>query len=152
MPDPIIGISIGENIHQGAYLKSCRLHPTGTAEWEAAIAMVERLPATKRISLEADKHYDTTEFIAALREIKVTPHVAQNTTTRRSAIDERTTSHPNYRISQKARKRITEIPGWMKTVGIFRKTRYIGTEKVAWHIVFTAAYNLVRMRNLLSTA
>jgi hypothetical protein len=113
------------------------------------IVDTELLPATKRISLGADKHYDTKDFVASLRKMEVTPHVAQNTTNRRSAIDGRTTSHPNYRISQKVRKRVEEIFGWMKAVGVFRKTRYIGTGKVAWHFTFiAAAYNLVRMRNL----
>ena len=126
---------------------------TGTAERDAGIAMVERLPGSKRISLGADKHYDSKEFVAALRAMEVTPHVAQNTTNRKSAIDGRTTCHPNYRKSQKVRKRVEEIFGWMKTVGTLRKTRYVGTEKVAWHFAFTAAaYNLVRMRKLLSTA
>jgi IS5 family transposase len=129
------------------------LSATGTAEREAAVSMLERLPGSKRISLGADKHYDTKEFVAALRRMEVTPHVAQNTTNRRSAIDGRTTCHPNYRISQRIRKRVEEVFGWMKTIGTFRKTRYVGTEKVAWHFTLTAAaYNLVRMRNLLSTA
>lgn len=147
-----IGSVLMENRH-GIVVDTELLPATGTAEWGAALSMVERHPATKRITLGADKHYDTKAFVASLRMMEVTPHVAQHTTKRRSAIDGRTTSHPNYRISQKVRKRVEEIFGWMKTVGIFRKTRYIGTEKVGWHFTLTAAaYNLVRMRNLLSTA
>ncbi len=146
------GSVLMENRH-GIVVDAELLPATGTAERAAALAMVERHPATKRISLGGDKHYDTEAFVAALRKMSVTPHVAQNTTNRKSAIDGRTTSHPNYRMSQKVRKRVEEIFGWMKTVGVFRKTRYIGTEKVGWHFTLTAAaYNLVRMRNLLSTA
>jgi transposase len=143
-----MGNVLMENRH-GLIVDTELLPATGTAERDAALSMIERHPATKRISLGADKHYDTKEFVASLRKMEVTPHVAQNTTNRRSAIDGRTTSHPNYRISQKVRKRVEEIFGWMKTIGTFRKTRYIGTEKVAWNFTFiAAAYNLVRMRNL----
>jgi len=147
-----MGSALMEN--RNGLIVDTELQPaTGTAEREAGIAMVERLPGSRRISLGADKLYDTREFVAALRAMEVTPHVAQNTTNRKSAIDGRTTCHPNYRISQKVRKRVEEIFGWMKTIGTLRKTRYVGTEKVAWHFAFTAAaYNLVRMRNLLSTA
>ena len=85
----------------------------------------------------------------ACRELGGTPHVAQNTTNRRSAIDGRTTRHPGYAISQRTRKRIEEVFGWMKTVGLLRKTRHRGKRKVGWVFTFTAAaYNLVRMRNL----
>lgn len=147
-----VGSALMEN--RNGLIVDTELAPaTGTAERDAGIAMVERLPGSKRISLGADKLYDTKEFVAALRAMEVTLHVAQNTTNRKSAIDGRTTCHPNYRISQKVRKRVEEIFGWMKTVGTLRKPRYVGTEKVAWHFAFTAAaYNLVRMRNLLSTA
>jgi hypothetical protein len=148
-----MGNVLMENRH-GLIVDTELLPATGTAERDAALSMIERLPATKLISLGADKHYDTKDFVASLRKMEVTPHVAQNTTNRRSAIDGRTTSHPNYRFSQKVRKRVEEIFGWMKTIGTFRKTRYIGTEKVAWNFTFIAAtYNLVRMRNLgLGTA
>jgi len=143
-----MGNVLMENRH-GLIVDTELMPATGTAERDAAIAMLERLPGSKRISLGADKLYDTKEFVAALRRMEVTPHVAQNTTNRRSAIDGRTTCHPNYHISQKIRKRVEEIFGWMKTVGVFRKTRYIGQEKVAWHFsLIAAAYNLVRMRNL----
>ena len=86
----------------------------------------------------------------ALRAWSVTPHVAQNTTKRRSAIDRRTTGHPGYEVSQRFRKRVEEVFGWMKTVGLMRKTRHRGTDRVGWVFTFTAAaYNLVRIRNLL---
>jgi IS5 family transposase len=81
--------------------------------------------------------------------MSATPHVAQNDTNRKSAIDGRTTRHPGYEVSGKVRKRIEEIFGWIKTVGTLRKVRYRGTEKVSWYFTLAvAAYNLVRMRNL----
>ena len=84
-----------------------------------------------------------------LRQLAVTPHVAQNTNKRSSRIDERTTRHRGYEISQRKRKRIEEVFGWLKTVGLMRKTRHRGSRRVGWMFTFTAAvYNLVRMRNL----
>ena len=100
-------------------------------------------------TLGADKGYDTRECVQTLRAHGVTPHVAQNTTGRRSAVDGRTTHGPGYDASQKVRRRIEEIFGWMKTVGGFRKTRYRGLERVdfAGYLV-AAAYNLVRLLRL----
>ena len=93
--------------------------------------------------------YDTQDFVKEMRQMNVTPHVAQNTNGRRSAIDGRTTRHEGYGLSQKKRKRIEEVFGWMKTVAGMRKVRHRGLEKVAWMFTFAAAaYNLVRMRNL----
>ena len=125
------------------------LPATGTAEREAAIEMIAELPDTGRITLGGDKNYDTRDFVALLRELDVTPHVAQNDTNRRSAIDGRTTHHPGYGISQQKRKRIEEIFGWLKTVALLRKLRHRGVCKVDWIFAFACAvYNLVRMRNL----
>lgn len=122
---------------------------TGTAEREAAVVMVEEIPGDKRVTLGADKNYDTQQFVADMRERNVTPHVAQNTSGRSSAIDARTTRHAGYQISQQRRKRVEEGFGWMKTVGLLRKLRHRGAEKVGWMFTFTAAiYNLVRIRNL----
>jgi transposase len=122
---------------------------TGTGEREAAIAMLERIPGDHRLTLGADKNYDTREFVATTRLYNITPHVAQNKTRKRSALDGRTTRHKGYDLSQRARKRVEETFGWIKTVGAFRKTRYVGTEKVSWFFTLTAAaYNLIRMRNL----
>jgi hypothetical protein len=88
--------------------------------------------------------------VEALRDLEITPHVAQHTTGRRSAIDGRTTRHPEYEVSQRKRKRIEEIFGWLKTVGLLRKLHHRGTERVDWIFVFAAAvYNLVRLRNIL---
>ena len=114
--------------------------------------MAERIESG-RATLAADKAYDTRDMVAELRGMNVTPHVAQNTKrSGGSAIDERTTRHPGYKISQQKRKRIEEVFGWMKTVGILRKTRHRGLFRVRWVFTFTAAaYNLVRMGNLLAT-
>ena len=124
-------------------------HATGTAERETALALVEQRPQKTRVTLGGDKAYDTKDFVAGLRAAKVTPHVAQNNKRRKSAIDERTTRHPGYEVSQRKRKRVEEIFGWLKTVGLLRKTRHRGLELVGWIFKFaTAAYNLVRIRNL----
>lgn len=125
----------------------------GSAERHAALLMSESLPGTPRVTLGADKGYDAHEFIAELRHMGITPHVAQNNTNRRSAVDERTTRHSGYQLSQKKRKRIEEVFGWMKTIGLLRKVRHRGVERVGWMFTFTAAaYNLVRIRNLMRGA
>ena len=109
--------------------------------------MLDRLARKKRrLTLGADKGYDTRDFVAELRQRKVTPHVSQNQSGRRSAIDGRTTSHGGYKVSQKIRKRVEEIFGWVKTVGGGRKLRYIGLEaNQLWAGLTATAYNLVRM-------
>ena len=124
---------------------------SGRAEREAAVEMAREIPGgTKRVTLAADRGYDTREFVGRLRELKVTPHVAQNTSGRSSAVDERTVRHEGYRLSQRARKRVEEFFGWMKTVAGLRKVRWRGKEKVGWMVTLAAAaYNLVRMRNLM---
>ncbi len=124
---------------------------TGTAERKAAIAMVEDLPDDGRIILGTDKSYDTQDFVAEMRRLGVTPHVTQNNKKRRSAVDGRTTRHPGYAVSLRIRKRIEEVFGWMKTVGVLRKTRRRGSERVGWMFTFVAAaYNLVRLPKLLA--
>ena len=126
---------------------------TGWAERTAAEAMMETLAPKAGATLAADKNYDTVAHVAALREIGVTPHVAQNTNGRRSAIDRRTTRHPGYAISQRFRKRVEEPFGWMKTTAGFRKTRHRGRALVSWMFTLTAtAYNLVRIPKLLAPA
>ena len=120
---------------------------TGTAEREAAISMAKDIPGDKRVTLGADKGYDAKVFIKELRELTITPHVAQRS--KGSAIDGRTTRHVGYGVSLRKRKRVEEIFGWMKTVGWLRKARYKGLEKLDWLFTLSAAaYNLVRMRNL----
>lgn len=122
---------------------------TGTAEREAAVEMLSGKPATRRSTLGADRGYDTAGFVNRLREMKVTPHVAQNNTNRRSAVDARTTRHAGYAISQRTRKRVEEVFGWMKTIALQRKTRFRGPDRTGWMFTLAAAaYNLVRMRNL----
>jgi transposase len=121
----------------------------GTAEREAALAMMGGKPASKHVTLGADRGYDTRSFVAATRELNVTPHVAQNDSNRRSAVDERVTRHQGYVLSQRKRKRVEVVFGWMKTVALQRKTRFRGIERVGWMFTLaSAAYNLVRMRNL----
>src|SRR5207253_2955135 len=101
---------------------------TGTAERDIAPTMLDeaRERGFHPRTLGADKSYDTRDFVAALRDRRITPHVARNTSNRASAIDGRTTRHPGYAISQRIRKRIEEVFGWVKTVGGFRRTRYRG--------------------------
>jgi len=126
---------------------------SGTAEREAAVALVEAVPGRHQITVGGDKAYDTRELVQSLRALRATPHVAQNHKGRRSAIDGRTTRHPGYAVSQRLRKRVEEIFGWMKTVGNLRKTRHRGGDRVGFVFTLTAAaYNLVRMRNLLAQA
>jgi transposase len=122
----------------------------GTAERDAALAMLEQLPGNKQVTVGGDKGYDTADFVAECRHLQVTPHVAQNDQRRGgSAIDERTTRHAGYALSQRKRKRIEECFGWMKTIAMLRKVRHRGTLKVGWIFTFAAAaYNLVRLRNL----
>src|SRR5690242_15043648 len=124
---------------------------SGNAERDAALLMAECIPGAGRVTVAGDKGYDTRDFVARLREMKVTPHVAQNDKRPGgSAIDGRTTHHAGYKISQRKRKRIEEVFGWLKTVGMLRKTRHRGLHKVRWVFTFAAtAYNLVRMRNLI---
>jgi transposase len=144
-----LGHVLMENRH--ALVVDTRLSlATGTAEREAALEMVADCPGNHRISLGADKAYDVAEFVADLREYNVTPHVAQNTTNRRSAIDERTTRHPGYAVSGRIRKRIEEVFGWTKAAAGFRKTHHRGLARVGWMFTLTAtAYNLVRLPKLV---
>jgi transposase len=124
---------------------------SGTAERQTAAEMLGELPSNKRVTVGGDKAYDTKEFVREARDMGVTPHVAQNIHRRgASAIDNRTTRHAGYLISQRKRKRVEEIFGWLKTVGMLRKTRHRGADRVNWIFTFgVAAYNLVRMRNMM---
>jgi transposase len=125
------------------------LQANGTAERDAALVMIEAIPSDHRVTVAADKAYDTKDFVAETRNMNATPHVAQNNKGRKSAIDGRTTRHAGYAVSQQRRKRVEEIFGWMKTVGGMRKLRHRGLHLVGWMFTLTAAaYNLVRIRNL----
>ncbi len=122
----------------------------GRAEWRNALEMLDELPGKDRVTVGGDKGYDTRDFVAGCRERNVTPHVAQKVQQgRRSAIDARTTRQPGYAVSQRIRKRIEEVFGWMKTVGNFRKTRFrgFGANQIAAYMV-GAAYNLLRVARL----
>ena len=127
------------------------LEANGRAERDAALVMLEQVPGDKRITVGGDKGFDTAEFVAECRHMKVTPHVAQNTgRPGGSAIDARTTRHDNYAVSQKKRKRIEECFGWLKDIALLRKLKHRGLFKVGWIFTFAAAaYNLVRMRKLI---
>jgi transposase len=147
-----MGHLLMENRH-GLIVDATLTLATGTAEREAALAMLARQPGRHRATLGADKAYDVADFVAALRALNVTPHLAQNTSGRRSAIDRRTTRHPGYALSQRLRKRIEEAFGWIKTCGGLRKTRHRGTPRVGWMFTLTAAAcNLIRLPKLLATA
>jgi transposase len=142
-----------ENRH-GLVVDTQMWEATGTAERDAALVMTERIGGAGRVTLAGDKGYDTREFVAELRHMNVTPHVAQNTTRPGgSAINQRTTRHVGYAISQQRRKVVEEFFGWLKTVAGQRKTKYRGIWRVGWIFTFAAAaYNLVRMRTLAAKA
>jgi IS5 family transposase len=136
-----------ENRH-GLVVDTCVSQATGIAERETAVAMATNLQPGATVG--ADKGYDTRGFVAALRSLGLTPHVAQNTTRRASAIDGRTTRHAGYGVSQHKRKRVEEVFGWVKTVALLRKTRHRGVRRVGWLFTLAAAlYNLVRIRNVI---
>jgi transposase len=146
-----MGHLLMENRH-GLIVDALLTPASGTAERDAALAMLGRQAGRHRVTLGADKGYDAADFVVDLRALKVTPHIAQNTA-RRSAIDRRTTRHPGYATSQRVRKRIEEAFGWIKTTGTLRKTRHRGTARVGWVFTLTAtACNLVRLPKLLAAA
>lgn len=133
----------------GLVIEAEVLQAHGTAERDAALVMMESIPGDQPVTVGADKAYDTKDFVAEARNMNATPHVAQNNKGRQSAIDGRTTRHPGYLISQRKRKRVEEIFGWMKTVGGMRKLRHRGLQLVGWMFTLAAAaYNMVRIRNL----
>jgi transposase len=142
--------------HRSGLIVGATVTPaTGYGEREAAVQLIGNLPDRQRITVAADKAYDTRDFVGDLRAMGVTPHVAQYAPTphRRSAIDGRTTRHPGYAISQQKRKLVEQGIGWIKTIGTLRKLRHRGGPLVTWVFTFTAAaYNIVRMRRLLEAA
>jgi len=142
-----MGHALMEN-RNGLVVDSRLTLANGTAEWDAALNMIEDLPGTHRITVGADKGYDVPNFVNGLRRLWATPHVAQKD--QGTSIDQRTTRHEGYLTSQRVRKRVEEIFGWLKTTGGLRKTRHRGLNKVGWMFEFSmTAYNLVRMRNLI---
>lgn len=146
-----MGHGLMENRH-GLLVDACLTLADGHAERVAALHMIEPLAdRPRRITLGADKAYDTEDFVNELRSMRVTPHVAQNTSGRASAIDGRTTRHGGYVASQRIRKRIEEAFGWIKTVAGQDKTKFRGRDRVGWAFTFAAAaYNLVRLPKLMT--
>ena len=137
----------------GLLVQTFLTEANGRAERDAALLMAEAIPPGKRVTLGGDKNYDTQAFVGELRGMQITPHVAQNDTNRRSAVDERTTRHAGYAVSQRKRKRVEQPFGWMKMVGMLKKVKLRGIDKVGWLFTFTgAAYNLCRLRNLMARA
>ena len=136
----------------GLIVNAMAWEASGTAERDTALLMLEELAGDGRVSVGGDKGFDTQDFVAECRHMNVTPHIAQNESRRGgSAIDRRTVRHDSYRISQRKRKRIEECFGWLKTIALLRKVRHRGLLKVDWVFTFAcAAYNLVRMRNLIA--
>jgi transposase len=143
-----LGHVLLDNRH-GLVANVCATAATGVAEREAAVLLLT--PEEQAKTVGGDKNFDVASFVAAVRDLAITPHVAQKD--RGSAIDGRTTRHAGYQVSQRKRKLIEQVFGWMKTVGGLRKLRHRGGELVDWIVTFTAAaYNLVRMRTLLARA
>ena len=154
-----LGHTLVEN-RSGLVVAAQLTQASGTAEREAALALIERhRPGRRRITLAADKAYDVTAFVAALRARRVTPHIAidghvrKSGKPRKTAIDKRTTRHPGYALSQRLRKRIEEPYGWVKTIAVLRKTRHRGVARVGWMFTLAmAAYDVIRIPKLLAAA
>jgi hypothetical protein len=149
-----MGHALAENRH-GLVVEAGLTQATGTAEREAAKDLVEsHSPGSeRRLTLGADKAYDTAAFAADCRAMCVTPHVAQNTSGRSSAIDARTTRHAGYRLSQRKRKLIEEAFGWAKTIGGLARPMRRGAARMRFAFTFTmAAYDLIRLPRLLGAA
>jgi Transposase DDE domain len=145
-----MGHALMEN-RTGLLVDACVTQADGHAERIAALAMIEPwADRPNRITLGADKAFDAQDFVNELRAMNVTPHVAQNTAGRRSAIDGRVTRHAGYALSQKIRKRIEEVFAWAKEIAGLGRTRFRGRERVGLAFTFVAAaYNLVRLSRLL---
>jgi len=151
-----LGHVLMEN-RNGLLVRTMVTQADGTAERDAALLMAwkttAKMPPTRRVTLAGDKNYDTQDCVGTLRQMRITPHVAQNNANRSSAIDERTTRHAGYRISQRKRKRVEQSFGWMKMIGLLRKVKLRGLRKVSWWFTLVgAAYNLIRLRRLKAEA
>ena len=145
-----VGHALMDNRH-GLVVDTTLTKASGTAEWVAALALLEAAPGDGRKTVGGDRGYDNKGFVAGCRELEITPHVAQWPTTprRKSAIDQRTTRHSGYRASIRQRKRIEETFGWLKTVACTRKLRFIGVVRnKVWLQMAFAAYNLLRMAHI----
>ena len=147
-----MGHALIENRH-GLVVQADATQATGKAERQAALAMIDRHdPGSERpLTLAADKGYDAADFVGALRQMCVSPHVAQKI--RGSAIDGRTTRHDGYKTSQRKRKLVEEAFGWGKTIAGIAKVKVRGLSRVRFKFTFAmAAYNLIRMPKLLAAA
>ena len=145
-----MGHTLVEN-RNGPIVAAMTTQADGTAERDAGILMLADLTEgrRRRVTVGADKAYDTQDFVATVRELQATPHVTQNNTNRRSAMDERTTRHAGYRISPSQRWLVEKPCGWLKPIGGLRKVKLRGLAKVDWSFVFgCAAYNLLRIPKL----
>ena len=141
-----------ENRH-GLLVKTLVTQAEGPAARAAALRMAAKIAGRKRVTLGADKNYATGDFVRALRQMNVTPHVAQNTTNRSRAMDERPTRPAGSALSQQKRKRLEETLGWMKIIGRRKQVKLRGLEKVSGLFTFVgAAYNLVRLQRLQAEA
>ena len=148
-----IGNVMTEN--RNGFVVEAELRPvSGSVEREAAAAMIVRhSPSAQRITVGADKGFDTADFVADMRAFNVTPHLAQNMTARRSAIDGRTTRHSRYGISQRKRKRVEEPFGWGKTIGGLARPMLRGVKKLDFKFIWTmAAYDLIKLPRLIGAA
>jgi hypothetical protein len=148
-----MGHALMEN-RSGLIVAATLTKATGTAERAAAETMIVRhSPGVRRLTLAADKGYDAAAFVADMRALNVTPHIAQNISGRRSAIDARTTRHPGYAVSQQKRKRIEEPFGWGKTIGGLARPMLRGVKKLGFKFTLTmAGYNLIRLPKLIEAA
>jgi hypothetical protein len=148
-----IGNALTENRH-GLVVEAEFGSATGTIEREAAMTMVVRhSPGSRRLTLGADKAYDVHEFVDDLRDLNVTPHIAQNTTNRSSANDARTARHPGYAISQQKRTRTEEPFGWGKIIGGLARPMLRGVARLRFKFILTmAAYDLIRLPRLLGAS
>ncbi len=148
-----MGHALMEN-RNGLIVGAVATRASGHAERLAVLHLLEsHADRANKITVGGDKGFDTQDFVAELREVNATPHVAQNVSARGSAIDGRTTRHPGYAVSLRIRKRIEEAFGWAKTVAGLRKARHRGLLKIDWQFTFAmAAYNLVRLPKLLGAA
>lgn len=151
-----MGHALMEN-RNGLVVDASLTHATGTAEREAALVMLDRRARGHRITLGADKAYDVAAFVGDLRARTVTPHIAVNGAVsktgkvRATRIDARTTRHVGYTLSERCRKRIEEVFGWIKAQAGLRKVKLRGRPKVEALFTFAAAaYNLVRIPKLLA--
>jgi len=144
-----LGHALMEN-RNGLAVDGCITQANGTAERDAALALVDAIQTTGPITLGADKGYDAAEFVERLNKAQVIPHIAQNNQNRKSAVPDEIAATPGYAVSLVIRKRIEEIFGWVKEIGGLAQTKLRGRKKVDWQFTMSlAAYNLIRLHKLI---